>query len=764
MAHGGGAAHGSNQHEPDWDDNGKKYLEKYGLTGNAITSLNLCAQGLCVGAVGATDIAKGLVENWSLVALQLKRQEIGREGAVGLGQALKQNRYLRQLGLAGNRLGPAGCISLMDGLRHNQTVEFLDLSMNELRDEGAVAIGQMLKYNNSLQVLLIERNRIKAAGSVPIAAALQQNETLRHLNMANNKIGDSGASAIALALKENSSLQSLNLCGCELRQEGITAVARVLAENAVLRSLNLQNNRVAEAATDLGQMLITNSRLRELNLQNTLIDSSAGEALSIGLRSHKPPFAALNLARNPLGNVGARQILSAVCGQPELNYLDMCETGIVGLEVMELLCSVVEVGSGLHVLLLNDNRIGAAGMQLLATRLERAVRLHTLFLDRTQLGPEGATHLAIALGRHTWRAISVSANRLGDDGCLALCKALVGLHTLEEIDLSENDISEACESVLWDVCSANPKLRFMYLHGNPVGLRYANGTITLASAAAARANAEEEKQAAHQAALRRTSHTQSRRHSQAHARQRPASALKRVTFTDDEEAEADAEAPPIVTHDPVVAAAAAAAPVTLGDALTATFAPMRRRSSMFLPSELPTYNPMVAYLLRDSDAGQASANSSAANSRPTSAEAPRSGSILQTLLRRQSRSAPESRRDSTSTADESHAGSAEPHDSGEASPRRASALVEHLRRRRSSANPPALPAADTLAAEREREREQRDMGPRPMAPEFEQHPVLYKPLVYRGIMPPPCWNAAGPIVAGKFHAASSNDAAQHTLR
>jgi Ran GTPase-activating protein (RanGAP) involved in mRNA processing and transport len=464
--------------EEQRQDNGRKYLESYGLTDNKMKSLNLFLQGHRVGPQGIVDISKGLVENFSLTALELRRQEIGKDGALSLGQALSHNRYLRYLGLGRNKLLNDGCISIMEGLRQNQTLEFLDLEWNEIRDEGAVAIGEMLRFNNSLQSFVLERNKIKTRGALAIAEALKHNQKLRNLNIGYNKVTTAGAIAFAEALKVNEILITLNLYANEIRKEGGIALAEALQVNPSLQSLNLQSNRITDAVVNLCDVLKENNTVRELNLQNTLLDEDICQRMSDGLLTNQS-LMSINFAGNPFGNCGVKFLLNALKGKTALRYLDISDCGIAGLDAVEDICELIELGGNLQILQLDDNKLGRQGVIQLCTRLERNTAIHSINLDRTNMAREGALALAIALKKKSyWLSLSIAGNKIGNDGIKNVLTAIAGMTTVNELDLSDNDITSVCEEALYRALKSNPDLHFVRLKDNPIARNLPSGVLS----------------------------------------------------------------------------------------------------------------------------------------------------------------------------------------------------------------------------------------------------------------------------------------------
>eukprot|EP01006_Ploeotia_vitrea_P055673 TRINITY_DN68022_c6_g1_i2.p1 TRINITY_DN68022_c6_g1~~TRINITY_DN68022_c6_g1_i2.p1 ORF type:complete len:479 (+),score=26.79 TRINITY_DN68022_c6_g1_i2:487-1923(+) len=225
-----------------------------------------------------------------------------------------------------------------------------------------------------------------------------------------------------------------------------------------------------------------NATIRELNLQNTLVDEACAERLGAGFRNNQS-IMSLNLARNQIGNRGMKAILSGLKGKTALRYLDLSGTGLEGVDAVEDICELIELGGNLQVLQLDDNNLNKKGIVMLCTRLERNVVLHSINLDRAGVTREGAIALSVALKKKSyWLSLSVAGNKIGSDGIKNICLALRDLTSLTELDFSENDITNVCEDALYRVLQANPHLPFIRLKGNDIARDLPSGVLTRALA------------------------------------------------------------------------------------------------------------------------------------------------------------------------------------------------------------------------------------------------------------------------------------------
>lgn len=131
--------------------------------------------------------------------------------------------------------------------------------------------------------------------------------------------------------------------------------------------------------------------------------------------------------------------------------------------------SVVSLG-------LKHNRLGSVGLGPLMEKLASLKALRSLQLDLSCNGImlKGVSSMAAALPEGlVYLGLCLEANKIGDDGAVALAKALPVLHNLEclELDLSSNKVgpsgARALASSLRSMQSL-VRLNFTLLH-NPIG-------------------------------------------------------------------------------------------------------------------------------------------------------------------------------------------------------------------------------------------------------------------------------------------------------
>ncbi|XP_065588531.1 NLR family CARD domain-containing protein 3 isoform X3 [Cyrtonyx montezumae] len=345
---------------------------------------------------GAKALARSLMVNRSLTALDLRSNSIGPSGAKALADALKKNQVLLSLNLQHNVIKEEGATALAEALLTNRRLITLQLSSNSVGDNGSVALAEALKVNHSLQSLDLQSNSISNSGVSALTAALCSNRGLINLNLRENSISKEGGPAIASALCTNSTLRKLDLAANLLHDEGGKAIALAMKENCALTSLHLQWNFIqTQAAAALAQALQSNSSLASLDLQENAIGDEGMAALAAALKVNTT-LADLHLQVASIGTAGAQALAEALT-----------------------------VNSSLQVLDLRGNSIGVAGAKAMANALKVNRSLRWLNLQENSLGMDGAICIATALrGNHGLSYVNLQGNRIGQSGAKVISDAI----------------------------------------------------------------------------------------------------------------------------------------------------------------------------------------------------------------------------------------------------------------------------------------------------------------------------------------------------
>jgi hypothetical protein len=131
---------------------GAKALAEYLARGpHPIASISLEWNNVGHLDEGVHALAHALEVDSTLVALDLRNNNIGPEGAKALARALIRNRTLRRLDLRWNEIGSAGVLAFREALQSNQTILTLELIGNNCSLKQVDEIEKMLARNQAIQ-------------------------------------------------------------------------------------------------------------------------------------------------------------------------------------------------------------------------------------------------------------------------------------------------------------------------------------------------------------------------------------------------------------------------------------------------------------------------------------------------------------------------------------------------------------------------------------------------------------------------------------
>ncbi|XP_054850990.1 NLR family CARD domain-containing protein 3 [Eublepharis macularius] len=387
--------------------------------------------------------------------ISLAENQIGNKGAKALARSLMVNRSLLALDLRSNSIGPQGAKALADSLKINQYLLSLNLQCNAIKEDGTKSLAEALINNHTLMTLHLQKNCVGPQGSKKLAEALKKNGGLKELILSGNCIGDAGAAALAEGLKVNQTLFTLDLQSNSISDVGVTALTRALCSNRGLISLNLRENSVSkEGACEIARALRENSTLRNLDLTANLLHDQGVQAIALALKENQT-LASLHLQWNFLQSKAAEALSQALQVNKSLATLDLQENAI-GDEGLTALASALKVNSTLTALYLQVVMVGERGARALAEALVTNQSLATLDLRGNAIGLAGAKAMANALKVNcALRRVNLQENSLGVDGGICLATALSRSHGLTYINLQGNQIGESGAKVIADTIRAN---------------------------------------------------------------------------------------------------------------------------------------------------------------------------------------------------------------------------------------------------------------------------------------------------------------------
>ncbi|XP_054247136.1 NLR family CARD domain-containing protein 3-like [Indicator indicator] len=387
--------------------------------------------------------------------LSLAENQISNKGAKALARSLMVNRSLIALDLRSNSIGPTGAKALADALKKNQVLLSLNLQHNAIKEDGASFLAEALLSNHRLVTLHLQKNAIGAHGCRKVAEVLKQNCSLKELILSSNSVGDNGSVALAEALKVNHTLQILDLQSNSISNSGVTALTAALCSNKGLTSLNLRENSISkEGGPAIACALRTNSTLRKMDLAANLLCDKGGKAIALAIAENQA-LTSLHLQWNFIQASAATALAQALRSNDSLASLDLQENAI-GDQGTAALAAALDVNTRLQQLHLQVASIGAAGAQALAEALMVNKSLQILDLRGNSVGVAGAKALANALkANRSLCRLNLQENSLGMDGAICIATALRGNHGLTYVNLQGNCVGQSGAKMISDAIQTN---------------------------------------------------------------------------------------------------------------------------------------------------------------------------------------------------------------------------------------------------------------------------------------------------------------------
>ena len=149
----------------------------------------------------------------TLTLLKLRDCNISSEGAVELAAGLCKKTTLRTLYLTHNPIGDnvKGAIAIAEMLVENKTLIRLEVDDCSISGHGACKLATALCKNSTLKHLILDRNPIGVEGAFSMSDMLQHNTSLEDLYLLDSSIGKEGIFKLMNSLKHNQTLEVLRL-------------------------------------------------------------------------------------------------------------------------------------------------------------------------------------------------------------------------------------------------------------------------------------------------------------------------------------------------------------------------------------------------------------------------------------------------------------------------------------------------------------------------------------------------------------------------
>ena len=275
--------------------NGTKAIAIALVNNTTVLKLNLADNAL--EAEGALHIANMLRENIFITTLDLSENKLGTSGAKCLGDMLHINVNLREIYLAGNSFTDKDIEYFAEVMKEFRLTHF-DLSRNSIGEKGGLLLGPAIAANESLEYLNLSWNNIRRKGAIAVANGLKNNVMLKHLDLSWNGFGDEGAVAVGEALRNNTIIQWLNVSQNRITFEGVKFLARSFEANEGIKYFSIAHNPIGSpGACQLLESFGKNSSscIETLDITNVRVD----EDLWSALKASKQSFPELKVIHQP---------------------------------------------------------------------------------------------------------------------------------------------------------------------------------------------------------------------------------------------------------------------------------------------------------------------------------------------------------------------------------------------------------------------------------------------------------------------------------
>ncbi|XP_078664044.1 uncharacterized protein LOC144907112 [Branchiostoma floridae x Branchiostoma belcheri] len=456
------------------------------------TNCNLISQNINA-LVGKLQIFPNLRE------IDLSHNKISDEAVPGLAEGLGSCQKLKTVNLSHNKLSDRG-----DFLPPLPNLEEIDLSHNAISDEAMPGLAEGLGSCQKLKKLNLSNNELSAGRG----DFLHPLHNLEEIDLSHNAISD-----------ELPNLEEIDLSHNDISNEAVPGLAEGLGSCQKLKKVNLSHNKLS----DRGDFLPPLPNLEEIDLSHNNISDEAMPGLAEGLGSCQN-LKHVHLTDNKISNKGALMLLL----QDQCKSMQIETAGNnISDDLVSLLSSRMDA-TQIRKLDLSSHHwrdyssIPLTTISLLLQFLPQLPNLQELTLCVSCQGEEEAEHtnqlywvrhLLKSLKLRNWsldnikrlstqmtvqlpllEEIDLSRNNIGDEEttsltkCLSLCENLKKVNisynklsdrgdflpplpNLEEIDLSDNAISDEAVPALAQGLGSCQKLKKVNLSGNTLSDR-----------------------------------------------------------------------------------------------------------------------------------------------------------------------------------------------------------------------------------------------------------------------------------------------------
>ncbi|KAK9892097.1 hypothetical protein WA026_018300 [Henosepilachna vigintioctopunctata] len=191
-----------------------------------------------------------------------------------LGTALLQLKFLKVLRVRRSRIENLHCQALMRGLVQNKTLVELDLSHCKIGEQGALCIAKLIQVHPTLEILNLCDNEVAGLGGEGIGFALLQENScpLVSLDLRLNPLGHQGALGLMRSLVRCNKPEKINMASCQFEEMTSYIFGCMLKVNKSLTWIDVTNNWFGDfGGENLVVGLSMNTSVKWLDVRETFI-------------------------------------------------------------------------------------------------------------------------------------------------------------------------------------------------------------------------------------------------------------------------------------------------------------------------------------------------------------------------------------------------------------------------------------------------------------------------------------------------------------
>ncbi|XP_041959919.1 NACHT, LRR and PYD domains-containing protein 12-like isoform X10 [Alosa sapidissima] len=385
----------------------------------------------------------------SLIELDLSHNDLRDSGVQLLSKGLSSTHCkLQTLRFADCKLPEKSCGIVATVLQSPNSLIDLDLSHNDLGDSGVQLLSKGLSRPHcKLQTLRLAECKLSERSCGIVATFLQSPNSLKELDLSHNDLQNSGVQLLSKGLSSpHCKLQTLRLADCKLTEKMCETVTSVLQSPNSLLQLDVSDSDLGDSGVQLLSKGLSrpHCKLQTLRLAECKLSERSCGIVATFLQSPNS-LKELDLSHNDLQNSGV-QLLSKGLSSPhcKLQTLRLADCKLTE-KMCETVTSVLQSPNSLLQLDVSDSDLGDSGVQLLSKGLSSSNSiLQILRLAGCKLTDTSCEVVASVLqSPNSLQQLDLSDNDLGDSGVQLLSKGLSSsnckIHTLR---LSDCLISE----------------------------------------------------------------------------------------------------------------------------------------------------------------------------------------------------------------------------------------------------------------------------------------------------------------------------------